>query len=35
MMTKAVDIERLIDDERGGLSLVSLCHGALGMLFII
>lgn len=33
-MTKAVDIERVIDDERGKLSLVLLCHAELGMLFL-
>lgn len=33
-MTKAVDIVRVIDDERGKLSLVILCHGELGMLFL-
>jgi hypothetical protein len=34
MMTKAVDIERVIDDERGKLSLVILRHADLGMLFL-
>lgn len=34
MMAKAVDIDRGVDYERGKLSLVILCHGALGMLFL-
>ena len=34
MMTKIMDIERVIDDERGKLSLVILCHADLGMLFL-
>lgn len=34
MMTKIMDIEMVIDDERGALSLVILCHADLGMFFI-
>lgn len=34
MITKAVDIDRGVDYERGKLSLVILCHGEFGMLFL-